>query len=97
MSDVNPAVRVADGLFQRHDYSIESDVIEGIAMGADAQEGSRTSAWRRSSRCNPDFNCVEVGRSEAGVIIRDSKGKVALHALDSAQWRGFLVHCHTLR
>jgi hypothetical protein len=66
-------------------------------MGADARDISHTAAWRRSSRCSPQLNCVEVSRAGANVIIRDSKGKDALHALDSAQWRTFLTHCPTMR
>lgn len=52
---------------------------------------SRT--WFRSSHCNPGKNCVEVGRADAGVIIRDSKSWTTLHALDDVRWTAFLAHC----
>jgi hypothetical protein len=68
-----------------------------VAMGADVQDIDRTGVWLRSSRCSPDWNCVEVGRGGAGVIIRDSKGKIALRALDSVQWTALLAHCRAVR
>lgn len=65
-------------------------------MGADVQDVKHTATWRRSSRCNPEWNCVEVGRVDTKVIIRDSKGKIALRALGSTQWAAFLAHCHMM-
>ena len=53
--------------------------------------------WLRSSRCNPEWNCVEIGRAGARVIIRDSKGEITLHAVDRAQWTALLAHCRALR
>lgn len=58
-------------------------------------EDSRT--WLRSSLCNPGKNCVEVGRADDGVIIRDSKSWTTLHALDDVQWAAFLAHCRAIR
>ena len=66
-------------------------------MTADVRNSDSTGTWRRSSRCNPEWNCVEVGRAGASVIIRDSKGKIALPALDSAQWTALLAHCRAMR
>lgn len=66
-------------------------------MAAEVQEINRTGIWRRSSRCNPGKNCVEVGRADTGVLIRDSKGGSTLRALDAAQWTAFLSHCRTPR
>lgn len=66
-------------------------------MGAYVEDINRIGTWLRSSRCNPEWNCVEVGRANTRVIIRDSKGKVALHALGSMQWAAFLAHCRTMR
>lgn len=64
-------------------------------MAADVQDAIRAGFWRRSSRCHPDWNCVEVGKIGASVIVRDSKGKIALHALGPRQWAALLAHCRT--
>lgn len=69
----------------------------GTAMAAGVQDINRSGTWLRSSRCSPDYNCVEVGRIGARVVIRDSKGKITLHALDSAQWMALLAHCRAIR
>jgi len=60
---------------------------------ADGQDVNSAGTWLRSSRCNPEWDCVEVGRAGARVIIRDSKGRITLRALDSAQWAALLAHC----
>lgn len=72
-------------------------VAEGISMGANIADTGHSATWRRSTRCSPNLNCVEVSRNDPGVIIRDSKGKVALRVLDSAQWMTFLRYCRTMR
>lgn len=64
-------------------------------MAADVRDINNTGGWRRSSRCNPGKNCVEVGRTDTGVLVRDSKGGATLHAVDAAQWTAFLTHCRT--
>jgi hypothetical protein len=68
----------------------------GTAMAADVRDINSSQIWLRSSLCNPGKNCVEVGHTAAGVIIRDSKSKTALHALNNAAWTAFLTHCRTL-
>jgi hypothetical protein len=64
-------------------------------MATDVRDINSGQIWLRSSRCNPGKNCVEVGHTEAGVIIRDSKSRTALHALNEVSWTAFLTHCRT--
>jgi len=66
-------------------------------MGATVRDMSSTGTWLRSSRCNPELNCVEVTTARAGVIIRDSKDETALPPLDTTQWTAFLAYCRTTR
>lgn len=65
-------------------------------MAANTQDINRTRAWRRSSRCTPGKNCVEVGRDDAGVIIRDSKCDATLPAVNDLRWAMFLTHCQAI-
>jgi hypothetical protein len=68
-------------------------------MAADVRDIPRTPTWLRSSRCGPqaNTNCVEVGRGEEGVLIRDSKGAAILGAFTDVQWSTFLASCRTMR
>ena len=54
---------------------------------------TNTDHWLRSSHCTPKKNCVEIGRTSSGVVIRDSKSRVTLHPLDEARWTAFVTHC----
>ena len=65
-------------------------------MAAGVRDISSSRTWVRSSACTPEKNCVEVGRTRAGVVIRDSKSKTALHALADVPWTAFLAHCRTV-
>jgi hypothetical protein len=60
-------------------------------MAADVRD-----IWLRSSSCTPGKNCVEIGRSGTGVVIRDSKGGAELRTSDGVGWAAFLAHCRTL-
>jgi Domain of unknown function (DUF397) len=64
-------------------------------MAADVRD-INSRIWLRSSLCTPGKNCAEVGHTDGGVIIRDSKSKTALHAVSTASWTAFLTHCRTL-
>jgi len=66
-------------------------------MAADVRDINSSRIWHRSSVCNPGKNCVEVDNTGAGVIIRDSKSKTALHALEDVPWTAFLAHCRAAR
>jgi hypothetical protein len=66
-------------------------------MAADVQGVIGAGFWRRSSRCSPEWNCVEVGKIDESLIIRDSKGRIALRALDTRQWAALLAHCRAMR
>jgi hypothetical protein len=65
-------------------------------MAADVRHTNRDRTWLRSSLCNPGKNCVEVGRGGSGVVIRDSKSRTTLHALDDVRWTAFLAHCRAI-
>lgn len=65
-------------------------------MAADVHHTNTSRTWLRSSHCNPKKNCVEVGRAGCGVVIRDSKSRFALRALDDVRWREFLAHCQAI-
>jgi Domain of unknown function (DUF397) len=65
-------------------------------MAADVRD-TNTDHWLRASSCNPPKNCVEVGWTSSGVIIRDSKSSVTLHPLDEARWAAFVAHCRVIR
>jgi hypothetical protein len=58
---------------------------------------SGTGFWLRPSRCNPEFNCLEVAVTGVGMVIRDSKSKIALHPLGDEQWLAFLAYCRGTR
>jgi hypothetical protein len=66
-------------------------------MAADVRDTNLSRMWIKPSRCNPGKNCVEVGRSTTGVIIRDSKSRIALRELDNGPWSVFLAHCRAMR
>jgi hypothetical protein len=95
MSTVDPTNGVAPGLFRRQDYSNAPASLGGTAMAADVQDIDSW-IWHRSSLCTPGKNCVEVGHTDAGVIIRDSKSETALHAVNNASWTAFLARCRRL-
>lgn len=61
-----------------------------------SQDVNPTRLWIRSSRCTPGKNCVEVGRSDTEVIIRDSKSRSTLGGLEAAPWMAFLAHCRAI-
>jgi hypothetical protein len=52
--------------------------------------------WRRSTRCAPTKNCVELARAGHDVVVRDSKSTATLHPFDDAGWTPFLTHCRAL-
>jgi hypothetical protein len=60
-------------------------------MAADDQDN-----WRRSTRCTPTKNCVELAHTGHDVVVRDSKSTTTLHPIDGAGWTAFLTHCRTL-
>jgi uncharacterized protein DUF397 len=66
-------------------------------MAADVRNTNPTRGWHRSSRCTPGKNCVEIGRARIGVVIRDSKSRSALRAIDDVPWAAFLAHCRAMR
>ena len=48
--------------------------------------------WRRSSRCTPNNNCVELSIADGAVAVRDSKNSASLPLMfDHRQWRDFLA------
>lgn len=65
-------------------------------MAADDQGNNRTRTWRRSSLCSPPGNCVDVSRAPGSTVIRDSKGKVELRALDEPQWVALIGFCRLI-
>jgi hypothetical protein len=65
-------------------------------MAADGRDTNHTETWRRSSRCTPGKNCVELARTRRDVVVRDSKSTWTLRPFDGACWTTFLAHCRTL-
>lgn len=65
-------------------------------MAADVRDTKTSRAWLRSSSCTPGKNCVEIGRTGTGVIIRDSKSRSALRTLDADPWAALLAHCRAM-
>lgn len=59
----------------------------------DPQDVNLARLWIRSSHCTPGKNCVEIGRCDTMVIIRDSKSRSTLGELEVAPWMAFLAHC----
>lgn len=47
--------------------------------------------WLRSSQCTPGKNCVEIGRSDAGAVIRDSKSGLELRTPNDVDWAALLA------
>jgi hypothetical protein len=66
-------------------------------MAADVRGGTVNRKWLRSSRCTPTKNCVEIGATDTGVIIRDSKSGTTLRAVGAVPWAAFLAHCRAIR
>lgn len=67
----------------------------GTAMAAGVSDRHHSGFWIRSSRCGPGKNCVEFRRRGAAVLVRDSKSRAVLPALDRTQWIAFVAHCRT--
>jgi hypothetical protein len=66
-------------------------------MAADVRDTDPIRIWVRSSRCNPGKNCVEIGRADQGVVIRDSKSGTTLRTLEDTSWTAFLALCRAIR
>ncbi|MEV4251836.1 DUF397 domain-containing protein [Spirillospora sp. NPDC049652] len=59
---------------------------------------TRLSSRRKSSRCNPDGNCVEVGRAMDDTIgVRDTKAPFTASPLEfsPSDWRTVLTELRT--
>ena len=65
-------------------------------MAAGVRDTRTTRTWLRSSQCTPGKNCVEIGRSDGDVIIRDSKSRKVLGGLGAVAWVALLAHCRTM-
>ncbi len=49
-----------------------------------------TLTWRKSSRSTADGGCVEVTKTEAAVLVRDSRDRPeVILTFKAAQWRRF--------
>ncbi|GAB2755619.1 hypothetical protein GCM10027174_34210 [Salinifilum aidingensis] len=49
------------------------------------------SGWRKSSRTQGANNCVEVGRTDHGAAVRDTKNRAQGHfTAGRAQWQAFI-------
>ena len=47
--------------------------------------------WRRSSRCTPNNNCVELSYADDTVAVRDSKNSISLPLrFGHRQWKDFV-------
>jgi hypothetical protein len=62
-------------------------------MATDVPGTEVSHIWVKSSRCGPGKNCVELRRDGAAVLVRDSKSRAVLPALDGDQWIALLAHC----
>jgi len=60
--------------------------------GAGVSQVRRSGLWRRSSRCTPHNNCVELSFAGAAVAVRDSKNSDSLSLrFGRRQWKDFLA------
>jgi hypothetical protein len=65
-------------------------IISGVKIAALGDE--RHGDWRRSSRCTPNNNCVELSIASGAVAVRDSKNLASLPLMfGHRQWRDFLA------
>jgi hypothetical protein len=59
-------------------------------MPAGQSQGSAL-AWRKSSQSNNSGECVEVARTEAAVLVRDTRNRSgAVLSFPAAQWSAFI-------
>ena len=47
--------------------------------------------WRKSSRCEPSLNCVEIAVVSDTVRVRDSKNPGPSLSFDASEWRRFIA------
>ncbi|MHA6799043.1 DUF397 domain-containing protein [Bounagaea algeriensis] len=56
------------------------------------------SNWRKSSRSQGAHNCVEVGRTDSGAAVRDTKDRsLGYFTIDQTQWQAFIAAVKTDR
>lgn len=52
---------------------------------------NRVTDWRKSSYSGTETNCVEVGRTEDGAAVRDTKDRAAGYfAVSTKAWAAFV-------